>query len=245
MKRVDSAPNAVTSIQPSSAAVGGLQTSRLRSGLIFDASETMYPSRLEGFVGGRAQFDVSTRHHFGFVLEGSIVIKRNGLPQQGLQKGMYFSAPGPFEIEGDAKVSVIIREGYRGMFTVGGPIESSGRLCYIDGCSVSQLVPPARLGDPTFQQLVFPPGVDQSQHIHPTIRLGMVISGSGHCRTPDGILRPLRTGDAFMLEERFQHSFVTDRESMSVIAFHPDSDVGPTDDNHPMLSRTFIVGRGR
>jgi hypothetical protein len=28
---------------------------------------------------------------------------------------------------------------------------------------------------------------------------------------------------------------------MDVIAFHPDSDWGPTDEKHPMLNRTYLV----
>jgi len=36
------------------------------------------------------------------------------------------------------------------------------------------------------------------------------------------------------------HSFFTFDESMDVLAWHPDSDFGPTDENHPMKNRTYI-----
>jgi hypothetical protein len=29
---------------------------------------------------------------------------------------------------------------------------------------------------------------------------------------------------------------------MDVIAFHPDSDFGPEDENHPMINRTIVNG---
>ena len=30
---------------------------------------------------------------------------------------------------------------------------------------------------------------------------------------------------------------------MDVIAYHPDSDWGPTDETHPMVNRTFVEGQ--
>jgi hypothetical protein len=38
------------------------------------------------------------------------------------------------------------------------------------------------------------------------------------------------------------HSFNTEADSMDVITFHPDSDVGMTDDDHPMVNRTIVDG---
>ena len=43
-----------------------------------------------------------------------------------------------------------------------------------------------------------------------------------------------------------EHSFFTDNPGegiMDVIAFHPDSDYGPEDENHPMINRTIIDGK--
>ena len=43
-----------------------------------------------------------------------------------------------------------------------------------------------------------------------------------------------------MLVEQELHSFKTSDNYMDIIAFHPDSDTGPTDGNHSMINRTFI-----
>jgi hypothetical protein len=36
------------------------------------------------------------------------------------------------------------------------------------------------------------------------------------------------------------HSFYTRETPLDVIAWHPDSDFGPTDENHPMRNRTIL-----
>ena len=209
--------------------------------LLFDAEATMYPTVMHGRGPGDGAFVNIASTHFGFVTEGVVTIRRENLPPMELSKGMYFAVPGKFKHSGSGTVLVIERLGYRSMFSVGGPIEESGRLCYIDNCSVSQLVPPARRGDPTFQQLVFPPNVDQSMHLHPTIRMGYVHSGSGICKMSDGSKHPLEVGQVFYLHERQVHGFQSLEQKLVVIAFHPDSDVGPTDQCHPMLSRTYKI----
>jgi hypothetical protein len=38
------------------------------------------------------------------------------------------------------------------------------------------------------------------------------------------------------------HSFQTFSCHMDVIAFHPDSDFGATDIDHPMINKTFVEG---
>jgi hypothetical protein len=38
------------------------------------------------------------------------------------------------------------------------------------------------------------------------------------------------------------HSFATKDEPMRVIAYHPDSDFGPTHEDHPMINRTMVDG---
>lgn len=218
----------------------GFQVSRFKSGVIADASLSMYPSRMEGFDGGLRRFENVAATVFGIVLSGQAVLRRPSLPDLAIGEKMYFSAPGRFELEGPARIALMIREGYRGLFSAGGPVEDEGRLCYIDDCSVTQLVPPVRQGDPTLQFLHFPSGVDQQKHIHPTLRFGLVLNGQGECHLGDGSSAPLREGDLFFIEERLRHGFRTGRETMSVIAFHPDSDAGPTDQVHPMLSRTYL-----
>ena len=38
------------------------------------------------------------------------------------------------------------------------------------------------------------------------------------------------------------HSFFTTDSSLDVIAWHPDSDFGPTHDDHPMVNLTLVDG---
>lgn len=218
----------------------GFSSRQLIHGEMFDASETMYPSKMIGFSQHGLELNTTTSNYFGIVLEGPMTLVRPGLPEMELVRGMYFSATGPFKLRGSGRGLVIERMGYRGLFTVGGPAERFGRLCYMNNCSTSQLVPPARVGDPTLQLLVFPPNTVQTMHIHPTLRMGVVFEGRGDCVMQDGSKIPLRPGEVFMLNERFPHCFCTDEEGMSVFAYHPDTDLGPTDELHPMRSRTYV-----
>ena len=147
---------------------------------------------------------------------------------------------------------------YKAMNLVGGPIEEEGRLKYIDGCTDSLLIPPVKLGDPCFNHLHFPSNIDQTSHTHPSHRIGIVAKGNGECLTPFGNL-PLTEGMIFVIKKwdgntenkgldgkmypNGTHSFKTPKDTgMDVIAFHPDSDFGATDVNHPMINRTIVDG---
>jgi quercetin dioxygenase-like cupin family protein len=161
-----------------------------------------------------------------------------------LEKGQYFglSITESVSVEAVDKLFVIVRLGYLVPNTIGW-VESKGRLTYIDGCSDSLLVYPARLGDASLNLLYFPPGIDQTFHTHPSIRLGCVIDGAGLSSHGDkGTVQEddLITGTSFCLTEQERHRFRTENNSMTVIAFHPDGDWGPTDHNHTMLNRTYL-----
>lgn len=137
---------------------------------------------------------------------------------------------------------IIERTGHIGMFMVGGPVERFGRLRYIDGCTDSLLIPPVRMGDPCFNALFFPPCIDQTPHTHPSMRVGMVIRGEGICKA-DGKEIPLVPGLIFIIHEEGIHSFATvGTPGMVVVAWHPDTDFGPQDENHPMINRTVVNG---
>lgn len=179
--------------------------------------------------------------HFGFVFEGEALLKV-GSRNYPISAGMYFSVPGDFEIIPEAPGSrgiVMSRHGYEGVFMLGGPVEEKGRLQYIDGCTDSLLIPPVMMGDPCLNLLHIPPGTEQTQHTHPSLRLGMIISGTGECRTP-GEVCPLNPGTLFHIPAGGVHSFFTGDDSLRVIAYHPDSDFGPTHENHPMVNKTII-----
>ena len=157
-----------------------------------------------------------------------------------LQAGMYFSAGGGITLSGKGQGLLITQTGQDAFFHLGGPIEEKGRLRYIDGCTDSLLVPPVLRGDACLNFLHIPPHTFQSQHTHPSLRAGIIVSGSGECMTPEGS-HPLYPGLAFVIPAGGQHSFKTGEEALRVIAFHPDSDFGPTHEEHPMINRTYLT----
>jgi quercetin dioxygenase-like cupin family protein len=221
-----------------------------------DMMNTMYPTRLTRLEGPQ-EFVISYQPSstiYGYIMRGALVIDvGDGRRMNGAG---YFSAtsrvPGHLlsvEPMGDVLAVIIERAGYKGQVVTGAPVEESGRLVYIDNCSDSLLIYPPRLGDPSLNHLHFPPGIEQTYHIHPSLRMGMVIGGRGTSDVagPNGVMiaTPLNEGDAFCIEERELHRFRTGRDqSMDVIAFHPDGDWGPTDHNHTMLNRTYISKPG-
>lgn len=219
-----------------------------------DALETFYPTELVaiGNPGHLEKSKVVTT--YGYVLRGSCRLESAGIDAK-LSAGAFFAVPGEYSlIAVDGLVATIRRHGFRGQLIVG-TIEKHGRLSYIDGCSDSLLVYPPRLGDPCLNHLHFPPGIWQSQHTHPSIRMGVVAKGGGKAfRVPaagnSGWEVDLSEGCMFLLPEQEQHSFrtVETDSTMDVIAYHPDSDWGPTDAAHPMRNRTYIgndrTGRG-
>jgi quercetin dioxygenase-like cupin family protein len=202
-----------------------------------DALNTMYPSMAEKITDS-TKTTIPYSSIYGFVLQGQTT-----LPNGWVAKGQeYFSYTSVLEetIVVEGTCCFFTRLGHMHQNNLGGPIEHSGRLCYIDGCSDSLLVYPSRAGDPSLNLLYFPPGINQTFHIHPSIRLGFVASGSGKsCLANETI--DLVEGTMFYIEEREYHRFTTDNDEMRIIAFHPDGDWGPTDQNHTMLNRTYIL----
>lgn len=184
--------------------------------------------------------------HLGYVLDGEgLALELASGHRYPLHPGCYFSAPGQAVVTGHGRVELLTSFGHQGTFSLGGPLEPWGRLRYIDGCTDTMLIPPVRLGDPCLNALYFPPQTHQTQHTHPSLRAGVVVSGGGVCRTPHGD-HELSPGKVFLLPAETWHAFHTgdapagQRSALTVIAFHPDSDFGPTDDDHPMLNRTYF-----
>ena len=177
--------------------------------------------------------------YFGFVVDGPAVLTCESGAFR-LQSGMYFSANNAVTIQGGRGI-VMERHGHQAYFLMGGPVESKGRLKYIDGCTDSLLLSPVKMGDPCLNLLYFPPGIDQTSHTHPSDRIGCVFSGRGECETPEGII-PLEPGVIFRIPAEGQHKFRTFDSEMRVVAYHPDSDFGPADQDHPMINRTMVDG---
>lgn len=163
-----------------------------------------------------------------------------------LEEGQFCSffvkAKAPKFIVSD-ELFIVIRLGYKCQ-NMQGDVEEQGRLTYIDGCSDSILVYPPRLGDPSLNLLYFPKHIEQTFHIHPSIRLGCIISGEGVSDYYDSIGKlcqmALTPGTIFCLGENQKHRFRTDNREMRLVVYHPDGDFGPTDHNHSMINRTYL-----
>lgn len=178
---------------------------------------------------------------YGMVTTGPTQLRDTETGPFELSAGMFFVLPDGGVAHGGGGL-VIALTGYRGLRQIGGPLETTGRLRYIDGCSDTLLVCPPRLGDPCLNHLHIPPGTDQTPHTHPSVRIGIILRGTGECRTPGGVFS-LRPGMGWYIPTGCLHSFYTRDESLDVIAWHPDSDFGPRDDDHPMINRTLIPPR--
>lgn len=165
---------------------------------------------------------------------------------------------------------VISRQLERAAYPVSkaGPLESAGRLNYVDGCSDSLIFCPPKAGAPALNHLHIPTEVHQTPHYHPSDRIGVIARGQGVCFDhPDAtkavlagedlreidlsekIEVDLRPGMGWLIEEATVHSFHThefgpEEQPLDVIAFHPETNWGPTDESHPMLDYT-LIGEGR
>ena len=192
-----------------------------------------------GWSGGRQRFDRDGTD-FIVVSEATTLVVSHG--RYPLPTGSYAVVPGAGWLMGGAGLRV--RESrHRGLFMVGGPVEAAGRLRYIDGCSDTVLVAPIVRGDPCLNFLHLPPGVVQTDHEHPSLRVGLVLRGAGICVVDrDGAVSELCPGTAFVLEPGIVHRFESQDAPLDIVAWHPDSEDGPTDDDHPMLNRTLKPG---
>lgn len=215
------------------------ESHRIANGLLADHAGDAFPSLVSGWRGACLELRAFGTH-FGYVHEGRAILNcaAGSFP---LGAGMYFCVPGEGTVSGDGCGLVVSRCGFHGLFQLGGPVEASGRLKYIDGCTDTLLVGPVMKGDPCLNLLAFPPGVRQTLHTHPSLRAGIVASGAGWCVTASGRAR-LAPGQAFVIPADALHGFVTDEQPMRIVAYHPDSDFGPTHEDHPMINRTLVDG---
>jgi quercetin dioxygenase-like cupin family protein len=220
----------------------GFVTLKLTNGLMHEHDDGRFRTLVFGFAPKSTLQLPDGCTHFGIVVGGCIKLT---YPERvrTVEEGDFFSVSGRATIDSSNGLGMISSAfGYSGLNVFGGPIEPTGRLRYIDGCTDTLLVPPVRKGNPCLNHLHFPNGIVQTPHTHPSIRSGMVYRGQGVCVIQQQEHVPLIPGYAFIIETNAVHSFNTQGESMDVIAFHPDSDTGMTDDDHPMINRTIVGG---
>ena len=234
----------------------------------FDGSRDKYPyevvswghlSAKKGLALEDAEFT-----HYGYIFSGETTLTRSlslnnpKLLTSSIVQGMFFSCPGKCTIQGGSGFVVSVPKGrdkYRnyGIFMMAGPLEAdtdgnlTGTLPYIDGCSDTVLIHPQIYGEPCLNHLHFPSRIKQTQHTHPSGRAGMVIQGEGNCVVIDPETKlitktPLTPGTVFVIPTDSPHAFETQNSTLDVIAFHPDSDYGPTKTDHPMVNRTIVNG---
>ncbi len=177
---------------------------------------------------------------WGYTQEGLLTIEANELTWN-VKPLQWFCLPfkknAGLKLSDSTRVFLMHLSGHQGLTSMGGPIETSGRLRYIDGCTDTVLYSPPVIGDPCMNLLHFPGGVDQTAHYHPSFRSGIISRGNGICVSlEEDALDP---GTIFLLPAKIRHKFKTLEHSMDVISFHPDSDWGPTHEVHPMINRTW------
>lgn len=192
---------------------------------------------VHGLADGHLELGEGTT--YGIVTAGSVRLRCSS-GEFVLGQGMFFVVPGGFQVAGGTALLLSL-PAWTGLFQIGGPLEARGRLRYIDGCSDTLLTCPPRLGDPCLNHLHIPSGTRQTAHTHPSDRLGVIAGGHGRCITDSGV-HPLEAGVAWWIPTGTRHCFHTDLVPLDVVAWHPDSDFGPTDTDHPMINRTILPG---
>jgi hypothetical protein len=214
---------------------------KMKFGSTIDYSDTMYPTVAHLVEENVFKTDKYTSV-YGYVFHGDAKFS-DGIKARA---GQFFShwCHGHEDVIVAGKAALFMRYGYKCQNIVGGPLESAGRLSYIDGCSDTLLIYPPRLGDPSISALYFPPGIHQTAHVHPSIRLGAIVSGQGYSivygRGESSVSHSLTPGLIWGIDAQEKHNFVTTEQGMIVIAYHPDGDWGPTDHDHTMINRTYI-----
>ena len=237
------------------------------TGLIYDNSDNKFPSKLYSWKNDSLKMPCQDSTSYIYCWKGdSRLYTENHTNPIFLEDNMWACVTGEFEVSGGQGIIMERLNFTGGMYQVGGPMEAKGRYLYIDGCSDSLIIPPIKKGDPCLNLLYFPPRINQTMHTHPSMRVGMVVYGGGNCITPWRDIE-LYEGQIFLIHEghkdtfgtgegpigekvmfgakegiRGAHCFQTFDKPMIVVAYHPDSDYGPTDDEHPMINKTFIGG---
>jgi mannose-6-phosphate isomerase-like protein (cupin superfamily) len=179
--------------------------------------------------------------HFGYVFTGRSQLKQTDSTYP-LSAGMYFALPNTGVIAGNNSSGFVITcGGFQHTFTLGGPVQSWGKFAYIDGGKTDILLPPMQQGDPGLYGLHFPPGVDQTMHDHESDRVVLVVSGTGCCLTPNQRCDFI-PGMVLRIPRGEKHKFMTTDRGLSMVIFHPDSEMGFSDTNHPMLIQTYVDG---
>ncbi len=219
----------------SSASNDGFQPLGLQDGLLLRTEGEV----VSGLVHEARALEAGATH-FVMLVAGALTVEGEHLTAT-LRAPSWLVAADPTHLAPAPEASALILSvpGYRGVAQLGPGLEPTGRLRYIDGCTDTLLVCPPRLGEPCLNHLHIPAGTRQTAHTHPSARLGVIARGSGWCVTPHGRHR-LEAGLAWHIPAGVVHAFHTDEAALDVLAWHPDSDFGPRDEDHPMVNKTVV-----
>jgi quercetin dioxygenase-like cupin family protein len=195
----------------------------------------------EAFIANPNSLEIDSGAIYGYLQSGCGTVWNESTAHLDLYPKMYFSFSGKTGIsfDRDAVGFIICSRDEKPFFHVGVLEPGEGRLKYIDGCTDSLLISPVKRGMPCLNHLHFPKGIKQTFHTHPSYRAGIVAYGHGWAETKERIVE-INTGDSWYIPKDEVHRFITQDSEMGVIAYHPDSDYGPVDENHPMINRTVI-----
>lgn len=117
---------------------------------------------------------------------------------------------------------------------VGGYVEEVGRNRDIDCRLASLLVMPTRKGGPCVNHLHIAAGTVQTEHRHPSERIGMVVRGRGLAHHEAGPPMVLYPGRALRVLAGERHRFETGGEALDILVFQPDSEWAAADEAHRM-----------
>ena len=185
---------------------------------------------------------------YGYVDMGEITIQDfAGDNSMVVKSGEWFTTRAGAKIQinnkGSYRIAAWQKDNYIGTLSKG-LVDSYGRLKYIDGCTDNVLSSPIKKGLPCMNALYMPEGVNQTMHTHPSTRSGFIFIGGASCETPSNTF-DLKTGQIFFLEKGTKHKFRSDHNKniiLKLVAYHPDSDFGATDEDNPMLNKTIVNG---
>jgi hypothetical protein len=208
----------------------------IKSKFLIDKMETMYPSLAHyadvnelGDLGYLYTQALSTT--YGYVLEG----EANFEGEESITAGKYFCrwTKEQTRINYTGKLVLFIRVGFKGQNLIGGPVEESGRLSYIDGSSDTILVYPPRIGDPIFSVVYFPKNTEQTFQMHSSVRMGAIISGGGYICFDEAEENnvSLTLGDMICFEQNERHRIKTTGNILQMIVYNPQGNWGPQDHN--------------
>jgi quercetin dioxygenase-like cupin family protein len=196
-----------------------------KNGQVIDQTQSMYPTKMIAITETFTFYDNHCTM-FGIVTRGKFEVSSQINEVSDIGQS-YVAHSGNFmsmktgvkctPLAENSQMFAIIRYGFKGLETLG-RTEDRGRLAYIDGCTDTLLVPPPRKGDPCLNYLHFPKNIKQTQHLHPSIRMGVVLRGEGVAWKQNEWQHDLTPGTMFCLPEGEVHSFKTEEESMDIIA---------------------------